>query len=145
MRKKIVCGLIPIGVVAIAIGCVLALTKNSEPAIQWSPVDVSATTWWGAFKNDVALNYWSENGKSYINITISLPDPSHNVTDWGTPTINGNNIEVSAEVWKRTGGAITVLVTFHHTYDLGVLQHGDYTFTFKVWDTLVKTITFTVP
>ncbi|MEM2995572.1 MAG: hypothetical protein QXI91_06140 [Candidatus Bathyarchaeia archaeon] len=140
--RRFVYVFILVGIIAVALGCVLALTPRKSCSegdqVEWFPV--GAEKW-----VRVELIHWiDENGKSYINVTKIFADYSYNNVTWGNPVIEGNNITVNVKHWK-TGGGAQMILTLRHTYDLGVLPSGNYTFTFKVWDTPVKSITFTVP
>jgi len=140
MRKKIVCGLILIGLaIAVTYAVVLSQNHRSEPEGEFVPVNAEK---WAT----VELSYWmGENEESYINVTKIFPDSSYYNVTWGNPIIEGNNVTVNVESWRWTGGASQLVITLRHTYVLGVLSPGTYTFTFKVWDTPIKNITFTVP
>jgi len=150
VKRKIVYGLILIGVI-VALSCILVFYKNlkpSEPVEEWVHYVPSA----GQVELDkVELYYWKENAVAYavpqVIISITFTHGGYNVSDWGTPTAVGvsNQLSVNAEIWEWTGGSIAVIITKHHIYNLGILKPGEYTFTFKVWDTPVKNITFTVP
>ncbi|MEM2971434.1 MAG: hypothetical protein QW270_03310 [Candidatus Bathyarchaeia archaeon] len=108
----------------------------------------------GVSPDQVELCYWKEDAISYINISITFPTGGYNVSDWGTPTITGNDISVTAEIWMWTRYSIQVITIANHIYNLGVLQPGEYNFTFKTlvdsvggkaYELPVESITFTVP
>lgn len=94
--------------------------------------------------SNVELDYWRKNGISHINLSIEFPSTGYNVSDWGTPTIEGNNISVNAQIWCWTGVVFPVVIEKHHTYNLGSLPEGEYVFTFKIWGFPVKNTTFAV-
>jgi len=92
----------------------------------------------------VNLNFWMENQTAYIKVIITFPTPCHNVSNWGEVAKYGYSLSASSEIWKWTGPCIQVIWTVTHTYDLGYLEEGNYTFTFKAWNMPVKSIEFTV-
>ena len=95
--------------------------------------------------NHVELDYLKENDTSYIDISIEFPSTGYNVSDWGTPTIVGNNISADAEIWDWTGVDLPMVIMKSHTYSLGKLSAGKYLFIFKAWGFHVKNTTFAVP
>lgn len=94
--------------------------------------------------SEVELKHWQENEISYINVTIEFRSTGFNVSDWGTPNFSGNVITVDAKIWMWTGASCLIIVKMTHTYVLGNLTSGEYTFIFKVWCFPVKSITFTI-
>ncbi len=61
---------------------------------------------------------------------------------WGSVEVSNNQAWANAEMWYPPV-ILWCLETVTHLYHLAKLQPGDYTFTFKVWDTPIKEITFT--
>lgn len=94
--------------------------------------------------NHVELNYRKEKGISYIDVAIEFASSGYNVSDWGTPTFEKNNVSVNSEIWMWTGVSLPVVITERYTYNLGKLPVGEYLFIFKTWSFPVKNITFTV-
>lgn len=94
--------------------------------------------------DQVDLVFWTANQKAYINVTITFGDPCFNISDWGT-VIKADYVWVDSEIWHWTGGCILVLWPVSHTYELGYIEKGKYTFTFKSWGRPVKSIDFTIP
>lgn len=92
----------------------------------------------------VQLYYWRENDTSYMSVFITFCSSGYNISDWGTPSIIGNNISVNAEIWQWIGIVFPWCWTASYTYTLGNLTVGKYLFTFKVWEHYVKNITFNV-
>jgi hypothetical protein len=113
------------------------IAKNASSLEEWVPYIPSADI--------VELNYWRQGGVSYVNVSITFPSSGFNVSDWGTPTFGGNSVWVNAKIWMWTGATCPIIITVKHTYNLGVLPPGGYNFTFKVWDSKVKSVTFKVP
>lgn len=95
--------------------------------------------------DQVQLYYWRGNCTSYMNVSITFCNSGYNVSDWGTPTIIGNDVSVNAEIWHWTGIVYPWCWTASNTYTLGNLTVGKYHFTFKVWEYHhVKNITFNI-
>jgi len=92
----------------------------------------------------VELYFWKEADVSYVNVSIWFPTSGYNISSWGTPIFEGNNITINAEIWKWTGFVAQVVITRSNIYNLGNLSPGEYLFTFEVWEFPVKNITFTV-
>jgi hypothetical protein len=87
----------------------------------------------------IEYQYWeATNGTSFLKVTIVFRTTGYNVTDWGTPLINGN-ITADAEVWRWTGIFLPMLTSLSHIYDLGELLEGiPYFFVLSAWGTIVK-------
>jgi len=92
----------------------------------------------------VRLEFWIENGISYMNVSIEFPSSGYNVSSWGTPSIVGNNVSVDAEIWCWTGIDMPVITERVHTYCLGNLSIAEYFFTFNVWGQPVKNVKFII-
>ena len=124
-----------IGLLVFVVLC-SSTSKGHSPLEVWIPYfpDTSA----------VKLDYWKENGLSYIGVSIFFPSTGYNITDWGTPITAGNNISANAEIWDWTGVDLPMVIERHHNYCLGDLTAGEYLFTFKTWDLPVRSIRFTV-
>lgn len=103
---------------------------------EWFPFTPSAS--------QTTLDHWAENGISYIRVSIEVESSGYEVRDWGTPTIVGNGISVRAEMWRWFGVVIPVMLRINHTYNLGQLPDGEYVFTFNVWWSSVRSLTFNV-
>jgi len=117
---------------------ILVVISNSVViAEQWVPYIPQS--------RDVTLDYWKENGTSYVNTSIMFPNSGYNISDWGTPTIDDNNISVNALIWHWTGWSYPWVMTKYHTYNLENLSAGIYFIDFETWWYPVKNTTFIVP
>ena len=93
----------------------------------------------------VGLEFWMVNQTGYINVTLAIGYPCVNVSSWGEAMRGNSSFSVSSEIWWWTGFCVQwVAPPILHTYDLGYLEEGLYTFTFQVWDIEVKRIPFAV-
>lgn len=96
------------------------------------------------YKVQVDLEFWMRNQTAYIDITITFSTSCYNISSWGEVTKDGYILWVNSEIWKWTGICAQVIWSVSHTYELGYLESGNYTFTFKAWSVDVKSIDFTV-
>jgi len=92
----------------------------------------------------VDLKFWMLDRISYINVSITFSDDGFSISDWGTVVREGCEIWADSKIWDWTGPSILVITRLSHTYNLGRLESGNYTFTFKAWGDNVKSINFTV-
>lgn len=113
--------------------CIISFESYAE---EWVPFIPAA--------GEVELKHWQENGISYINVTIEFRSTGFDVSSWGAPNFSGNVITVDAKIWMWTGASCPVIIKVTHTYALGSLASGEYTFIFKVWGFPVKSIKFTI-
>lgn len=90
----------------------------------------------------IELQYLEQDCISYVNVSITFATSGYNVSEWGEPIFDGNNISVDAKIWRWTGVSLPVIVTVKHLYNLGFLRPGEYNFTFKVWGISLKNMTF---
>lgn len=67
------------------------------------------------------------------------------LSDWGSPQRADNSFTAEAKIEMRSGYQSYKFIERSHTYNLGALAPGTYSFTFKVWGYPVKTIEFEVP
>ena len=98
----------------------------------------------GPFPRDVELVFWMQDEVAYINVTIVFYSGGFEVRDWGDVNMDRRELWVDSEIWRWNGPSILVVWELSHTYDLGHLKSGRYTFTFKAWGREVKSIDFTV-
>ena len=93
----------------------------------------------------VDLEFWIEDQVAYVKVSITFYDAEYNISNWGDVVKDGHEIWADSEIWDWTGPAALVITTLCHTYNLGELKHGTYTFTSKAWSLPVKSIVFTIP
>ena len=63
------------------------------------------------------------------------------MSNWGTPVRAGNIFSNDATVERFNGSSVAAISSTAQIWDLGALDPGDYTFTFKNSGTTVKTLT----
>jgi len=100
------------------------------------------------FSQMVDLKLWVTKGNWYMDISITFPDSGFMISDWGTVKREGCEIWVISEILDWTGYSFHVITIISHTYELGRLEDGNYTFTFMardyLWVVRVKSINLTV-
>lgn len=77
------------------------------------------------------LNYGEVSGDSQVNASMVLGGCLQ-LTSWGTPLQSGNKVSVTASVVDSAGPGIfcpAVVFVVEHTYGLGQLSAGNYSFT----------------
>jgi hypothetical protein len=92
----------------------------------------------------VNLDHQVNNQTSYIETIIIFPHFGFCVSDWGELNQNGTNFWVDSEMWGLEGYFPQAYFDVSHTYDLGYLDNGSYTFTFKSWGNSTKSIDFII-
>ncbi|NVM54171.1 MAG: fibronectin type III domain-containing protein [Candidatus Helarchaeota archaeon] len=83
---------------------------------------------------------------SYIDITYTYFFSNY-ISSWGELTRYDSQFRVNTEFWILSGENLAFPCAFFpktHTYELGNLESGIYTFTFETWGCEVRSINFTV-
>ena len=135
MKREVLA--IGFGFLALTLTVMPLLALNAEAQIErWVP--------YVPFPGQVELVFWMEDEVAYINVTIVFYSGGFEVRDWGDLNMDRRELWVDSEIWGWTGPAILDIWELSHTYDLGHLKEGRYTFTFKSWGREVKSIDFIV-
>ena len=116
----------------ILLGSILLLLSLSSVAILRALSTSSLTPTVGGF--GPSLNYLEVNGDSQVTATIVHGDGCFQVTSWKAPVQSGNEFSVNASIvdYDGPGTACTaVMLTLQHSYMLGQLDAGNYSFTFS--------------
>ena len=79
----------------------------------------------------------------WVSVEVTLWLTGCAVSDWGTLEQDGNNFWVDTQIWKWMGPVPQIVIPESYIYDLGYLEAGNYTFTFKAWGIDVKSVSFT--
>ena len=91
------------------------------------------------FSTEISL--WTSGSTTYAKVRLTFPTGGWRV-DWGQVTRAGNAFTADAKV-ERWDGITTQAITYaEHTYNLGVLESGSYSFTFKSYGTVIRSQTF---
>ena len=94
--------------------------------------------------DQVTLNSWTYQGRTYAYVKLSFPDAGYRVANWGQAVRSGTDFSSDAVVEKPPGASVQAVTTTAQIYDLGPLADGNYAFTFKNSGTTVKALIFTV-
>ena len=103
----------------VLLSCVAHETAKGQT---WEPISSGFTT---------GIRIWTSGGNTFAEVRLTFPNAGHRVTDWGQVARNESSFSVDARVERWTGGSAQVLTTLEHTYSLGPLAAGAYSFTFK--------------
>lgn len=99
----------------------------------WEPVSTGFAT---------EIRIWTSGGSTFAEVRLTFPNTGYRVTDWGEVSRNGNSFSVDARVERWTGMSGQAVTTLEHTYALGSLAPGAYSFTFKSHGAVVKSQQF---
>ncbi|MEN6449440.1 MAG: choice-of-anchor Q domain-containing protein [Thermoguttaceae bacterium] len=83
-------------------------------------------------------------GGTTVTVVFTFPSAGYRVSSWGAPVCDGNTFTVNTEVKRWTGPAAQIVTTFEHSYDLGSLPLGTYTFNLLASQAAVASTAFTV-
>jgi hypothetical protein len=90
---------------------------------------------------DTQIKVWTSGGNTYAKVVLTFPTGGWRV-DWGQVSRVGNNFTADAHV-ERWNGITTQAITYQeNTYNLGALEPGTYTFTFKSYGVVMKSVQF---
>jgi hypothetical protein len=95
---------------------------DTASAQTWEPISTGFTT---------GIRIWTSGGNTFAEVRLTFPNTGHRVSDWGQVSRNENSFSVDAKVERWTGGSGQAITTLEHTYSLGPLAAGAYSFTFK--------------
>ena len=118
-------------------------TEVGPITLNWNQSQCSSS-WTPATPPVVDLKTWKFENRTSVYVKLTFPDTSYRVASWGTPTRSGNDFSANASVERRSGAATPVTNNTAQIYDLGALAAGNYTFNFRNFNSLVKTLSFTV-
>jgi len=79
-----------------------------------------------------------------VGVSMTFASSGYRVSDWGEVTRNGNSFMVDSLVERWTGISLTVITYRSHSYDVGTLDQGDYTFEFWASGQIVDSVQFAV-
>jgi subtilisin family serine protease len=106
------------------------------PRAQWSSTVLTGP--------QVDMKSWKNEGRTFIYARLTFPDAGFRVSDWGTAVRNGSAFSSDALIERFNGQAAPAISSTAQIWDLGVLDPGNYTFTFRNSGTPVETLNFTV-
>jgi len=91
-----------------------------------------------------SLEFWMDNQTGFMTVTIMFPCLGWKIEDWGTLSVNGSDFSADAEIWYWTGPSGQMIWYAVHDYNLGQLAEGVYSFTFKSFGYIVRSMFFEV-
>ncbi|MGI8656828.1 MAG: DUF4214 domain-containing protein [Pyrinomonadaceae bacterium] len=107
------------------------------PPANFAPVTLTA--------DQADFDVFTFRDRAIVRLRLTLPDAGYRITDFGQVARTGNDFSVDVKAEKYTGGGSgQVIVTLIRIYEMSNLAPGDYTFTLKSRDSLVRRKTFTV-
>jgi subtilisin family serine protease len=106
------------------------------PRAQWSSTVLTGP--------QVDMKSWTQGGRTFVYAKLTFPDAGFRVTNWGNATRAGSAFTADATVERFNGQSPLAISNTAQIWDLGVIDPGNYTFTFKNSGTTVKTLNFTV-
>jgi hypothetical protein len=106
---------------------------GTATAQTWEPVSTGFTT-------DIRI--WTSAGNTFADVRLTFPNTGYRVADWGEVARNDSSFSVDARVERWTGLSGQAITTLEHTYALGVLAPGAYSFTFKSYGAVIKSQQF---
>ncbi|HEX8921322.1 MAG TPA: hypothetical protein VF766_07575, partial [Pyrinomonadaceae bacterium] len=114
---------------ALFLSCVPGLRAQTET---WEPATAGFQT---------QIEAWTSAGNTYAKVLLTFPTGGWRV-DWGQVTKTGNSFVAAARVERWNGITTQAITQQEHTYNLGALEPGTYSFTFKSYDTAIKSQQF---
>ena len=99
----------------------------------WEPVSAGFNT---------EIRVWTSGGNAFAEARLTFPTLGYRVSDWGEVARAGSDFSVDAKVDRWTGGSGQAIMTLEHTYALGALAPGAYSFTFKSNHVVIKSQQF---
>ena len=119
--------------VLVVFALLLCGARATAFAQTWEPVSTGFTT-------DIKI--WTSGGNTFAEVRLTCPNTGYRVTDWGAVVRNNNDLSVDAKVERWTGASAQMITTLEHTYSLGPLAAGSYSFTFKANGVVIKSQQF---
>ena len=107
--------------------------RATASAQTWEPVSTGFNT---------EIRIWTSGGNAFAEVRLTFPNTGYRVSDWGEVVRNDRGFSVDAKVERWTGGSGQAITTLEHTYTLGALAPGAYSFTFKSYGVVVKSQQF---
>lgn len=104
------------------LGLLSFCARDAARAQTWEPISSGFTT---------QIRIWTSAGSTFAEVRLTFPNTGHRVSEWGQVARNENSFSVDAKVERWTGGSGQAITTWEHTYSLGSVAAGAYSFTFK--------------
>jgi len=118
-----------------AIVLLFCCAQGTAAVETWEPISTG-------FATDILISTSGANTSGEVKLTC--PNTGYRVTDWGEVTRNGSEFSVDVNVERWTGVSAQMITFLKHTYALGALAPGTYTFTVKAYGSVKKTEQFSI-
>jgi hypothetical protein len=118
----------------LALVLLLCCACGTAIAETWEPVSTG-------FTSEILIS--TSGGNTSVEVRLTCPNTGYRA-DWGDVARNGNEFFVDAKVERWTGVSAQMITTLKHTYALGGLAPGTYSFTVKVYGSVKKTEQFSI-
>jgi uncharacterized protein (TIGR03437 family) len=109
--------------------------RGTARAEAWEPVSTG-------FVTEILIS--TSGGNTSAEVRLTFPNAGYRVTDWGEVARNDREFSVDAKVERWTGVSAQVITTLKHTYALGALAPGTYSFTVKIYSSVARTEQFSI-
>lgn len=109
--------------------------RGTTIAQTWEPVSTGIAT-------EILIS--TSGGNTSAEVRFTFPNTGYRVTDWGEVTRNGGEFSVDTKVERWTGISGQAITTLKHTYALGALAPGTYSFTVKIYGSVARTEQFSI-
>jgi uncharacterized protein (TIGR03437 family) len=119
----------------LALALLFCCAGGTATAQTWEPVSAGI---------DTAIRIWTSGGNTFAEVRLTFPNTGYRVTDWGEVARNESSFSVDAKVERWTGISGQAITTLAHTYTLGALAPGAYSFTVKLYGAVARTEQFSV-
>jgi uncharacterized protein (TIGR03437 family) len=109
--------------------------RGTATAQTWEPVSTGFTT-------EILVS--TSGGNTSAKVRLTFPNTGYRVIDWGAVARNDGEFSVDARVERWTGLSGQAITTLEHTYALGTLAPGEYSFTVKIYGSVARTVQFSI-
>jgi hypothetical protein len=107
----------------------LSGARDTASAQTWEPVSTGVST---------EIRIWTSGVNTFAEVRLTFPNTGYRVTNWGQLARNDSDLSVDATVERWTGASGQMITILEHTYSLGPLTPGAYSFTFKSHGVVIK-------
>lgn len=119
----------------LALVLLFCCARGTAIAQTWEPVSTGFTT---------EIRILTSAGNTSAEVRLTFPNTGYRVIDWGEVARNDSEFSVDAKVERWTGLSGQAITTLKHTYALGSLGPGTYSFTVKIYGSVAKREQFTI-
>lgn len=134
--------ILSVGAALLTVGIATALCTRANAQVSTGTPYIPT-----AAETNIVVNYSTISADPLdVSVTVTYTFPTTGYTvDWGDVVSDGSEFIAETQVWAPTGVVAEHFTSVSHTYELGDLPVGTYTFDVNAWGEFVKGITFGVP